>query len=173
MPQKSVRLFIYLPVGGSFAFGAGEPAGHPAPGSVFPALSPIPLRERAWPSRSPAVYQAPLNTAGDLSPPRPGTCGAAAAIPLAAGLARPAPACERRLVPPLAWHELGSARLGWRRAIAGWPELSFAKSRRTEAARFNSSVRLRRLVSARPYAPALCQVSPAGLVKLRRDSATC
>lgn len=91
MPQKSVRLLIYLPVGGSFAFSAGEPAGHPAPGSVFPALSPIPLRGRARPSRSPAVYQAPLNTAGDLSPPRPGTCGAAA-IPLAAGLR---PACAR------------------------------------------------------------------------------
>lgn len=84
---------------------------------IFPALSPFPLRGRALPSRFPAVHQAPLNTTGDLSPPRPGTCGAPGrarsppAIPLAARL-RPAARCllrcERRSVPPLASCELGS-----------------------------------------------------------------
>lgn len=44
-------------------------------GGVFPALSALPFRQHVLPSSSPAVYQALLNTAGDLSPPRPGTCG--------------------------------------------------------------------------------------------------
>lgn len=67
-------------------------------GGVLSALSPLPLREHMLPSNSPAIYQALLNTAGDLSPPQPGTCGVLGVRPTGNSPGtRPAP---DRAVPP-------------------------------------------------------------------------
>lgn len=114
MRRRSVCLSVYLADSSLLASSPPDTSGGP-----FLALSPPPLGERTLPPSFPAVYQAPLNTAGDLCP-RPGSsAGAQSALP------PPPPAMRNARLP-----RTTAARQDWETVIAGLSKLSFAQSGR-------------------------------------------